>query len=67
MMAHTDDADVLSIPEVAVELGVSRTQVYRLIEAGHLHTIEASAPGSLATRRRIHRRELEAYLSTFTD
>lgn len=53
---------LLTIPQVAAELGCSRPHVYRLIETRQLPCVDISVKGSCRTKVRIPRREYEAYI-----
>lgn len=61
-MEHTAEEPVLlTIPETAAQLRVSRTTVYRLINEGHLATVDISrVPGH--TRTRVSRAAITRYV-----
>lgn len=54
--------NLLTIPQAAERLGVSRTHVYDLIAAGHLRRFNVSAkPGS--TKTRVADTDVDAYIA----
>ncbi len=64
-MAARSGSDFLKIPEVATRLGVSRTTVYRLIQAGRLKTVPWGA-GDKRPHQRITQAELDRYLHSLS-
>ena len=53
---------LLTIPEVAEELRLSRPTVYRKIGRGELQVVDVAAPGSTKTQFRVPRASLTAYI-----
>jgi excisionase family DNA binding protein len=49
--------EILNVPEVAGELRISETSVYRLIDAGHLRAVNAGV-----RRRVVSREDLDAFI-----
>lgn len=56
---------LLSVTHAAAHLDCSRAHVYRLIEAGHLRTVEIRATGT-RTKTRVRAEDLAAYIDTQT-
>jgi len=57
---------LLTIPEVAAQLGCSRNHVYQLIGTGELVVVDISLPGSLNTKTRVRTDDLERYVANLT-
>ncbi|MCA1570812.1 MAG: helix-turn-helix domain-containing protein [Chloroflexi bacterium] len=55
---------LLTIPQVAHELGVSPNTVYRLIAAGHLSTVDVGMAGR--SRTRVSEAALERFVRSRT-
>ena len=53
---------LLTIPEVAEELRLSRPTIYRKIGRGELQVVDVAAPGSTKTQFRVPRASLTAYI-----
>lgn len=67
-MTHPDSTPlaVLTIPQVAEQLGCSRVHVYRLINAGALEAVDIAVPGSPRTKMRILVDDLNGYITSST-
>lgn len=64
--ARDGAADLLTIPEAADFMGVSRSHVYNLIWAGELEFVNVAVRKTGRTKKRIHRDAIAAFNATRT-
>lgn len=61
-----DSKLLLTIAEAATELRMTKNTVYKMIAGGELRAVDMATPGAKASRTRVRRDDLEAFIEART-